>query len=411
MSEIMRKFTLNEARAIIIAALITGVFVIIAAYIGREHSGNKDTSQQSSSQSVNDVYTKTPTPDPTATEAPTPTDRMTPTLELPYIVASLDAEATITQATLNAHATATARTIEETTNTQWAIDQTLTATFATATPTPNITASIDAYRTQQAATITQAWINSWTATPIPTLGSLDAVLEVARNFSGDNMDWEPFVREFNGINMVLVPAGCFEMGSIIRYDEMPVHTVCFEEPYWIDQTEVTNEQYGSSGMREGGTRPRENITWLDAQAFCQGRDARLPTEAEWEYAARGPEGLPFPWGNELNDEAIWNRTNDEGTAPVGSRPTGRSWVYAYDMSGNVWEWVFDWYYNNYYQTLSDRVVNPPGPESGASKVVRGGSWLSSSILELRTSTRGQYAPEEKYSSIGFRCVRDVSAED
>ncbi len=177
----------------------------------------------------------------------------------------------------------------------------------------------------------------------------------------------------------LVPAGCFQMGSEDgEDDEKPVHEVCFEEPFWIDKYEVTNGQFvvfNGQAAREsffsGDDRPREQITWFEAQAFCESREARLSTEAEWEYAARGPDGLVYPWGNEWDQSRVIGfrfRGSITGTAPVGSIPAGASWVGALDMSGNVWEWVGDWYGLDYYETLADGVVNPRGPALGTYRV-------------------------------------------
>ena len=184
-----------------------------------------------------------------------------------------------------------------------------------------------------------------------------------------NDEWAPIIREFSGVEMVLVPAGCFLMGSSdeqIEYalneflnkrswyeSEQPVHQRCFSRPFWIDLKEVSTGQYGLSGWMSGDDLPRETITWFEAVNHCESRGVRLPTEAEWEYAARGPDNLIFPWGNTFDGSLVnfcdancpfdhRDEQADDGFAdlsPVGSYPGGASWVGALDMSGNVWEWT------------------------------------------------------------------------
>jgi formylglycine-generating enzyme required for sulfatase activity len=227
------------------------------------------------------------------------------------------------------------------------------------------------------------------------------------------------MREFHGVQMALVPAGCFMMGSEDGYgDEQPVHEVCFHEPFWIDVYEVTNEQYGSSGNWSGDDLPRESVDWFEAVAHCESRGARLPTEAEWEYAARGPDGLIYPWGDEFNcrlgnfdDETRYNSYIIEGrkgcdgfiaTAPVGSFPDGASWVGALDMSGNVEEWVADWHDSGYYDR-SPR-DNPGGPDSGETRVLRGGSWFDFDANFLRAAFRPFAFPVGRSDYFGVRCA-------
>ncbi|MCA9909772.1 MAG: SUMF1/EgtB/PvdO family nonheme iron enzyme, partial [Anaerolineae bacterium] len=163
--------------------------------------------------------------------------------------------------------------------------------------------------------------------------------------------WQPVMRLFDGVEMVQVPAGCFWMGSAELSDTMPPHEICFDAAFWIDRYEVTQGQFGDfNGVIVGDfsflgeNHPVDRIGWLEALKFCELRgmranaDVRLPTEAEWEYAARGPNSLRYPWGNEWNENyAVWTG-NSTKTADVGSHPEGASWVGALDMSGNVWEW-------------------------------------------------------------------------
>jgi formylglycine-generating enzyme required for sulfatase activity len=260
-----------------------------------------------------------------------------------------------------------------------------------------------------------------------------------------NADWTPVIQTFDGVEMVLVPPGCFRMGStdaqidaaMALYgqqtgntaqrewftDEQPVHEVCFDQPFWIDRYEVTNGQFARFGGQAGrasywtdADRPRERITWFEARDFCALRGARLPTEAEWEYAARGPDGLAYPWGDtfggtrlnycDRNCEYDWrDTTHDDGhryTAPVGSYPAGVSWVGALDLSGNVWEWVADWYDSAYY-SASPR-VNPQGPASGTLRVLRGGSWYGLGD-GVRAAFRSRLEPDDGDDYFGFRCAR------
>ena len=144
------------------------------------------------------------------------------------------------------------------------------------------------------------------------------------------------------------------------------------------------------------------MTWAEAQAHCQARGARLPSEAEWEYAARGPDGLIYPWGDAFVGGNVTHQTSQ--TAAVGSKPGGASWVGAQDLSGNVWEWVADWYAGGYYGTLTDGVVNPQGPDTGDSRGLRGGSWYYYAF-NLRAAYRNRNYPGGRNGIGGFRCAR------
>jgi len=217
-----------------------------------------------------------------------------------------------------------------------------------------------------------------------------------------NDQWKPFVREFNDVEMVQVPPGCFLMGSDYgRRDELPVHEICFEEAFWIDRYEVTNGQYGSQGPQPGENHPRTNLTWEEARDHCANRDARLPTEAEWEYAARGPDNLIYPWGDELEPaRLVFDRNLPAETSPVGSRESGESWVGAMDMSGNVFEWVSSLYRPYPYDATDGREVR----DSDEPRVYRSG--LHSYIdYGVSTSIRFWLNPDERDWFIGFRCAR------
>lgn len=219
-----------------------------------------------------------------------------------------------------------------------------------------------------------------------------------------NGDWTSVVQVFEGVEMVQVPAGCFIMGNAEgRRDESPEHEVCFSQPFWIDRTEVTNRQYGSQGNFSGDNRPRENLTWFEARDFCASRGTRLPTEAEWEYAARGPDDLIYPWGNELiEDNLVFDRNSNNQTADVGSKPAGVSWVGAVDMAGNVWEWVSS-LYGDYPYSASDGREDLSNTEDR--RVYRGGvgSYID---FGVGAATRFRAKPDDRDWFIGFRCARD-----
>ena len=225
-------------------------------------------------------------------------------------------------------------------------------------------------------------------------------------------------------DMVLVPAGEFTMGSPEGDpDERPAHKVQISS-FYMDKYEVTVKQYAVFLQESGGDRPSEwktmnkssnqnrpvmGVDWADAARYCKWAGKRLPTEAEWEKAARGTDGRLYPWGNEPPTplhanygKKEWN--NHEALVPVGTLEAGKSPYGVYDMAGNVWEWVSDWYDHDYYkQSPSD---SPTGPPTGGFKVIRGGSW-NASARNLRAadryfdppSFRSQYVP-------GFRCAKN-----
>jgi serine/threonine-protein kinase len=229
--------------------------------------------------------------------------------------------------------------------------------------------------------------------------------------------------------MALVPAGEFTMGSASgQSDEAPVHRV-YVDAFYIDQFEVTNAQYkaflGSTGAMaptfsamwyggdltpefSGDQHPVVSVTRAEAQAYCAWAGLRLPTEAEWEKAARGTNERVYPWGNEFGRLRA-NTGSDSGgdkgdgfefTAPVGSFPEGVSPYGAYDMAGNAHEWVSD-----QYGTYPDgAVANPSGAPSGIDGIARGGSWGSSPFY-VRTSVRLYMSPGHTNFTYGFRCAR------
>lgn len=249
-----------------------------------------------------------------------------------------------------------------------------------------------------------------TASPTPrdpALAALAAWDALGRE-NHTNAAWQPLERDFgDGVPMVLVPGGCFMMGSNERIDEQPVHEVCVDA-FWIDKTEVTQadfERLGGQKARangfDGAQRPVERITWFEARDFCAARGGQLPTEAQWEYAARGPDALVYPWGNAWNpDNANWADTSLYETFPVGSFPAGASWVGALDMSGNLWEWVSSQYVNYPYDEDDGRE-----DMSGANvRGLRGGSFFNTTN-NLRAAIRNWSNDLNSFNSDGFRCSR------
>ena len=233
--------------------------------------------------------------------------------------------------------------------------------------------------------------------------------------------------------MVLVPAGEFTMGSNEgNDDEKPVHRIHLDA-YYIDKYEVTIGQYGefleansfdppplwtTMAQPSYENRPVVNVDWKDANNYCKWAGKRLPTEAEWEKAARGTDGRLYPWGNDPpdplranfgKDRATWN--NHEALVQVGQLKAGKSPYGVYDLAGNVWEWVNDWYDPDYYATSPSR--NPQGPSSGKFKVIRGGSWdlapenLRSARRDLNIPSTTDYdSPAYRNFNSGFRCAKN-----
>jgi formylglycine-generating enzyme required for sulfatase activity len=222
-----------------------------------------------------------------------------------------------------------------------------------------------------------------------------------------NSEWTPQFWIFDDVEMTLVPPGCFNMGSKLSPNEQPINHVCVNTPFWIDRYEVTNKLYGSAGTFIGDDLPRETVTWVEARDFCEQRGARLPTEVEWEYSARGVDSLLYAWGNTFNSDAVtfWDNWGDvhRRTAPIGSHPIGKSWVGAFDMSGNIWEWVSSIYKPYPYDANDGR---EDLQDLNNERVMRGGSWYSDAA-HLSSTIRGQLNPIAWYDLTGFRCVRDA----
>lgn len=283
-----------------------------------------------------------------------------------------------------------------------------------------------------------------TASGLVPLAACLAVFGVARadHLEPKHAPWDPQVEAERLAasdvpeGMVRVPTGWFLMGSDPDRDidagpqEQPQHRV-FLDAFEIDRYEVSNVHYLRYVLATGARWPthwRANpfpdkashhpvmgVSWEEARAYCEWAQKRLPTEAEWEKAARGTDGRLFPWGNE---RAGWLKTNighpgskretkypplanvdryDRGVSPYG----------AYQMAGNVGEWVADWFHPEYYRRGHDR--NPTGPEHGEDKVYRGGSWHEDPEV-ARSAGRGAHAPTHRSYLIGFRCARPLGSE-
>jgi formylglycine-generating enzyme required for sulfatase activity len=221
--------------------------------------------------------------------------------------------------------------------------------------------------------------------------------------------------------MVYVPSGTFQMGSNEGdyYREQPVHPVTLDS-FWVDRTEVTNAQYAlcvADGFcdesdladdytRNGEAQPVVGVSWYDARDYCEWAGARLPTEAEWEYAARGEEGYVYPWGNDSPDCTKANYMGQFGgcvgrPVVVGYYPDGASWVGALDMAGNVTELTSSLYMRYPYRADDGR----EDPTSSDDRVERGGTW-SSLASEVRSASRYAIPPDRSGYGIGFRCARD-----
>jgi formylglycine-generating enzyme required for sulfatase activity len=225
--------------------------------------------------------------------------------------------------------------------------------------------------------------------------------------------------------VILIPAGPFDMGDKYHDSAQPIHTVTLDT-YQIDTYEVTNARYATcvqAGVcrvpgdcsywgeqtysdTDKADHPVACVDWYDAQIYCAWRGGRLPTEAEWEKAARGTDGRTYPWGTDPPDcDKAQYEYCDEGTVPVGSKPAGASPFGVHNMAGNVGEWVADWYSDDYY--AHSPASNPLGPDSGDQKVRRGGDWFISADF-LRVGLRFiEGHPSKRSNRVGFRCVTPI----
>jgi formylglycine-generating enzyme required for sulfatase activity/uncharacterized caspase-like protein len=287
---------------------------------------------------------------------------------------------------------------------------------------------------QLSATVTDQPIKTETA--LPTQISIP-LTQTATPSSSTLGIGSTMISEKDGMILLYVPAGEFIMGSNDgKSDEKPAHKANLSA-FWIDQTEVTNAMYLKCVREEKCNEPRRRgsytedyyfynpqkgnypviyVSWGDAKSYCEWVDRRLPTEAEWEKAARGKDGRIYPWGNDFPGSTSYFDLlgyNQPDTSEVGKSSKGVSVYGVFNLAGNVWEWTADWYSDTFYQNPPP--LNPLGPEKGEYRVLRGGSWYS--ILRagnkyyfdgLRSSNRFWMAPNDSTNDVGFRCAMSAT---
>ena len=217
---------------------------------------------------------------------------------------------------------------------------------------------------------------------------------------------------FSSVEMAFIPSGSFLMGSDRGLaDERPPHRVSIDA-FHLDRYEVTHIAYQEFLVTQGRKKhadlkdpdhPATMVSWIDAASYCQAQGKRLPTEAEWEYAARGAENRAYPWGDAAPSPSF-ARFQTRGTLPADSLPGGATPEGVHHTAGNVAEWVQDWYDPGYY-AASD-AANPRGPSAGDYRVVRGGSW-NQLADEIRPTARAYHNPDKGTGQIGFRCASDA----
>ena len=273
-----------------------------------------------------------------------------------------------------------------------------------------------------------AFVGQWILSPIPSsiITRILSAFQTTESLRNKNQGITP---DPGPAPMVLVPAGEFMMGARQEYgmadkDERTIHTV-YLDAFSIDQYEITTARYAKffqetkrsapkywseEVLTQHERKPVVGVDWNDAVAYCSWAGKRLPTEAEWEKAARGTDQRLYPWGNAKPSQQWANfdhccDSNHYGDlTDVGSFEGGTSPYGVYDMAGNVWEWVADWSDGGYDAKSRER--NPTGPSSAEKRVVRGGSWDSAPAY-VRSSYRLRLSPTFRLDNIGFRCARDV----
>lgn len=252
------------------------------------------------------------------------------------------------------------------------------------------------------------------------VGGVAALIAAAGYLASMHLRGMPSVGR-DGAPLVLVPAGPFQMGD----DDVAPRREVYVDAFLIDRYEITVDRYaqflaatGEANAPEGwaaiprgehGAKPVANVDWHDADAYCRSVGRRLPTAAEWEKAARGTDGRPYPWGAQSPTVALANMSNAspgvyEGLAAVGSHPAGASVYGVDDMAGNVSEWTADWYSESYRR---GDTRNPRGPAEGYRREIRGGGRFDDAV-NLVLSRRFYAQPDTRAPDIGFRCAQDAS---
>jgi formylglycine-generating enzyme required for sulfatase activity len=249
---------------------------------------------------------------------------------------------------------------------------------------------------------------SGTSGSAPRAGTGPSLTSLGQNPWG----YAEYRNERDGSVLIEVPAGSCIMGSNKQDDEVPPHVVRLHS-YRIAKYPVTQRQFAAfvqaTGYQAGGDWrhhgrtwgedcPVVDVSWYDAAAYCAWAGVRLPTEAEWEHAARGPQGLDYPWGNSFDPDRGWWLENSAGRAhPVGTKPQGVAFCGALDMAGNVWQWCSTQYKPYPYDAADGREA----PADSAPRVLRGGSW-SVNPGDRRSANRFKFDPAFCYSFMGFR---------
>lgn len=217
--------------------------------------------------------------------------------------------------------------------------------------------------------------------------------------------------------MVLIPGGCYMMGTnkVFEYQtdwkndrERPVHKVCLDS-FYLDKYEVSQKKwqavkgYNNSPIK-GPDLPVSEIGWREAKNYCARTGNRLPTEAEWEYAARAGSQADNPWGDGIDRDYLWYGGNSHRKLSAVGTKKANAWG-VHDMMGSVWEWVSDWFSHDYYK--DSPVQNPKGPKRNSWRVIRGGSWVDDEdFIHVTVRYEGMSDPTEDYW-VGVRCARSI----